>query len=269
MEAVLPKKTIRLNGVCKDIETLLGIKVNFIALPFQKNLALCPCPLKKFCVNHKDFLNQRKLCRNAEVLKINQAKDKKPFEIFRFKCGLSELIFPVFNGRKLFGAILTNKLSFFNSRQVKSLASLLNYYRPLLREAVASQKDLEFKTKDKIIIGKAKDFIRKNYHHAKIPLRDLAREVNSSYFCLCRLFKKELGLNFVQYLTLIRLKASLSLLLNPNLTVYQVAYAVGFPDAQYFDRIFKKFFHCRPNQYRHLLISKREELKQKVLSPLY
>ena len=56
--------------------------------------------------------------------------------------------------------------------------------------------------------------------------------------------------------------------LNRNLTVGQVSYAVGFSDAQYFDRVFKKFFNCTPVEYRLSSVSKKERIKQRGLSSL-
>ena len=133
---------------------------------------------------------------------------------------------------------------------------------------VAAPHDSAARTKDKVIISRSRNFIKKNYHQEKLPLRDLAREANTSYFYLCRLFKRELGVTFVQYVALTRVNAALRLLENVNLTIAQVSYAVGITDAQYFDRVFKRTLGCRPKEYRQYSVAKREEIRQEVLAKL-
>ena len=276
----MPKKTIKLNGIFSDLKNLTGIDFKFI--PASGEIDLPACSGRKIC-KAVDFATQRNRCRDIEISAINKSK-KPDFKISRFRCGLSEFILPVFNNGNLHGVILTNKikgknnflnlandstLPILNSKQMISFASLLNYFRMHFKEIVSSHQDAIPNTKDRIIIDRAKNFIAKNYHHSRIPLKDLAKEIHTSYFSLCRLFKKELNLNFTQYLTLVRLNAALRLLQNRNLTIAQVSYAVGFSDAQYFDRVFKKILNCTPKEYRFSAISKREKIGQKVLSQLF
>ncbi|MFH1678456.1 MAG: AraC family transcriptional regulator [Candidatus Omnitrophota bacterium] len=279
-EVALRGKVIKLNGICKDLENLTGASFTFI--PALKEIGLPLCSEEKIC-KAKDFYKQRVFCRDLEAVTVDKFKKSSIFKICRFRCGLSEFILPVYNGGNLRGIVLTNKIKeknnspdtardanppCLNSKQINSLASLLNYCGAQFKEIIASRQDLVPNTRDKILINRARHFIEEKYHHLRLPLKDVAKEINTSYFYLCRLFKKELNLTFVQYLTLVRLKASLKLLQNLNLTVAQVSYAVGFADAQYFDRIFKKFLNCRPKDYRFSSSAKKEKIRQKVLSAL-
>lgn len=263
----MPGKIIKLNGIYKALENLTG--VNFKFLPAHKEISPPLCNKKQIC-KANNFKKQRIDCQGIEVSRIRKCRNPD-LKICKFICGSSELILPVFNKRNLIGVVLSDKINKktnrLNSGQIASLASILDYCRCRLVENAAFCRDSVPNTKDKVIIQRAKNFIEKNYHNAKIPLRDLAREVNTSYFYLCRLFKRELNLTFVRYLTLLRLRAALKLLENLNLTVAQVAYAVGFSDAQYFDRVFKKILNCRPIEYRLSPALKKEKIRQKVLSP--
>jgi AraC family L-rhamnose operon regulatory protein RhaS len=55
----------------------------------------------------------------------------------------------------------------------------------------------------------------------------------------------------VQFLTQYRLETAASLLKKqPDLTVSEIAYAVGFSSGQYFATVFRKRYGCSPTDYR-------------------
>lgn len=79
------------------------------------------------------------------------------------------------------------------------------------------------------------------------------------HFCsCCRVFKEALGCTIVEYLTGYRIEKSLSLLRDPDLSVTETGYAVGFTDASYFIRKFREIMGCTPRQYRNMQSSGRE-----------
>ena len=64
------------------------------------------------------------------------------------------------------------------------------------------------------------------------------------------LFKKEMGVNFVTYLTEIRVEKAKTLLCCTNKKVYEIAYEVGFGDYRYFSQIFKKHTGLTPQEFK-------------------
>lgn len=270
----MPGKIIKLNGICKDLYGLTGISFKF--LPRLEEVSPPLCSRKEFC-KAKNFKKQRMLCQSIEITAINKLR-KSNLKICRFKCGLAQFMLPIFKKDNLIGVVLTNKIKessrfplsrdskqvYLKPRQIASLAAILNRCRAQLAENITLFQDSVPNSRDKVLIQRAKNYIEKNHHNSKLPLKDLAQEIHTSYFYLCRLFKKELKLSFIQYLSLVRLRAALKLLQNLNLTVAQVSYAVGFSDAQYFDRVFKKILKCRPKDYRLGSNFKREKIRQKV-----
>lgn len=64
------------------------------------------------------------------------------------------------------------------------------------------------------------------------------------------LFKQQVGKNPLEYLNEIRvMKAARKLLVSGD-NISDIAYEVGYEDANYFSRIFKKYFCITPKQYR-------------------
>ncbi|MBC7105047.1 MAG: helix-turn-helix domain-containing protein, partial [Firmicutes bacterium] len=98
-------------------------------------------------------------------------------------------------------------------------------------------------------VAKAVEYVRKNYHR-EVSLTDVARVIylNPQYFS--RVFRREMGMTFVDYLTMVRLEKAKELLLGSDLPVGVIAREVGYPDANYFSRIFKKRERVSPTEYR-------------------
>ncbi|GFZ83117.1 DNA-binding response regulator [Paenibacillus marchantiophytorum] len=64
------------------------------------------------------------------------------------------------------------------------------------------------------------------------------------------LFKKEMGVNFTEYISKLRIDYAGTLLHNANLTIQQVSEKSGFNDYFYFTRIFKKVTGLTPSEFK-------------------
>lgn len=99
------------------------------------------------------------------------------------------------------------------------------------------------------LIGEATAVIRQRFAEP-LTLDSVAQKVFVSPFYLSHLFKEELGLTFVEYLTRVRIEEAKRLLASSNLSVLGVAEKVGYEDASYFSKVFRKATGLTPNQYR-------------------
>ena len=90
------------------------------------------------------------------------------------------------------------------------------------------------------------------HYHEKISESAVAELCSLSPFRLCRAFKKELGINFRDFVVMHRIEESKRLLQNPNLSITDVAFSVGFCDAAYFSRMFRRRLGSTPSEYRAL-----------------
>lgn len=83
-----------------------------------------------------------------------------------------------------------------------------------------------------------------------ISLQTVAMQINVNPSYLSRIFKQEMGENFVTYLTRVRIKKAQHYLRDRNFKVYEVADKVGYPNTAYFSKIFKKMTGMSPEEYR-------------------
>ena len=99
-------------------------------------------------------------------------------------------------------------------------------------------------------ISAALEHIRAHYAE-DLSLQDVAGAVylNNEYFS--RRFKKEVGVNFSEYLLRLRLSQAVKLLQNTNLRVGTIADQVGIPNVSYFSLVFKKQYGVTPNEMRY------------------
>lgn len=93
------------------------------------------------------------------------------------------------------------------------------------------------------------EFIRLNLQ-AKITLEDMARYVSMNKNYLSRLFKKETGKVFQEYLIDVRMKKAGEYLLATDLKISDIADRVGYADIFYFNRVFKSYYNMSPSEYK-------------------
>jgi two-component system response regulator YesN len=109
------------------------------------------------------------------------------------------------------------------------------------------------KKKVKLSLKKAIDFINENYSK-QITLNQVAEHIYLSPYYISRLFKKELGKNFSEFLIEVRIEKAKELLKDIQYKIYEIAELVGIQDAHYFSRIFKKYVNLSPSEYRDMNI---------------
>jgi len=120
---------------------------------------------------------------------------------------------------------------------------------------VVSGSDKQYSRNQEAIM-KAIGFIRKNYHDKDISLQKVAAEVSLSHYYFSHIFKNELKITFIEYLTKIKMEAAAKLLKNKNLNINQIAYAVGYQDPNYFSKVFKRYMKTSPIDYRGNILKK-------------
>ncbi|MBP1990431.1 response regulator transcription factor [Paenibacillus eucommiae] len=97
----------------------------------------------------------------------------------------------------------------------------------------------------------AKRYIDEHYED-KLHLEDVAGflYMNPNYFS--SLFKREMGLSFVDYVNEFRIRKARTLLVETDEKVYEVSIRVGYSNFSYFNKLFKRLNGVTPQAYREL-----------------
>ena len=84
----------------------------------------------------------------------------------------------------------------------------------------------------------------------EVSLSVLAEEFHLNPQYISQLFKNEIGVGFLAYLTNIRMEKAKKLLLSTSLSIAEVAEQAGYGDYRVFTKVFKKAEGVTPSQYR-------------------
>lgn len=102
-------------------------------------------------------------------------------------------------------------------------------------------------------VKKVMDYIWDNYGDSSLSIKTLADHVYLTSTYLSNVFKKSTGITIGQYLVDVRIDKAKRLMKEPKLKFYEVASMVGYKDANYFAKIFKKKTNMTPSEYKESL----------------
>ncbi len=100
-------------------------------------------------------------------------------------------------------------------------------------------------------LAEAFKFIEANYMN-DISLSDVAKAVGFSESYFSRMFKDITEKNFILYLNEYRIKQAELFLMASNMSIADIAYAVGFNSIVTFNRSFKSIKGCSPSVYKKI-----------------
>lgn len=103
-----------------------------------------------------------------------------------------------------------------------------------------------------VTVDKVKKFVDANYSLEECSLSMAADNAGVSAGYLSALFKKLVGVKFIEYLTNVRMEQARLLLKTTDLKHYEVAYEVGYANPHYFSVAFKKHVGVSPSEFKTL-----------------
>ncbi|HHY83876.1 MAG TPA: helix-turn-helix domain-containing protein, partial [Clostridiales bacterium] len=148
---------------------------------------------------------------------------------------------------EIFGKELYN----LNSLQYTSqpVENILDSLIDTIRVCIDITKD-SIKENISLSIKKAIEIIKNEFSNPQLGVEYVAGKVhlNENYFC--RLFKKEIGISFVDYVSKLRLEKAQELLKESTIKIKDISERVGFSNPHYFGIWFKENTGVTPSQYR-------------------
>lgn len=232
-----------------------GIGVSFYMEAEDGGLHLINLSLANKRLAFENFLKQAML-ENAyslfeDIVDVLCHK-KNSLHWFQVRHELLKLYLALYNGALHYGEsdrFFTKYFEGLNALQYLSLDQAVT----LLRNTLHNLQHSNFQ--DIIDVGfsdyanQTKEIIDQNYS-TDLSLGDIARRFDITPEYLSTVFRKEIGSNFVEYLTDVRIEHACRLLSDKDLKVNEIARMVGFENADYFGRVFKRKIHMTPRQYQ-------------------
>lgn len=129
-------------------------------------------------------------------------------------------------------------VSLDNAREILASGVSNHYNKPIIGSDIQS-----------VTLRPAIEYINANYKE-DIKVSTLTDVCNISAGYLSRLFVKETGYTFTEYLNRVKIMAACEMLKNTDYSIAGISDALGFSDPSYFNRVFKKIESVTPAVYR-------------------
>lgn len=217
-------------------------------------------PMAYSTVNEKEIINLMKI---MEAEKLNQVIEKMYLDFINSKLAYEEI-------KKICLRIITIAISQLEEIGV-DFRKYCNGFEPYIEiEKYETLEDIKIwmksifdsfievlqKSKNEKFNGIVKvaiQYINEHYRE-DIGVEHIAAitYVTPNYFS--RVFKKETGKSFTEWINIVRLDKAKILLKDLKLRVYEVAEKVGYNDYKIFTHNFRKYVGCTPKEYRENIL---------------
>ncbi len=169
-----------------------------------------------------------------------------------FKLEISKLISEILNYYEEYALtpdynVISDILDYDISRKVNSIESLQSYLWDYLLDELF--KNICDKAEQKDVIYQIAEYLNENIE-CDINLEDCARHFNYNASYLSRMFKKNFGKTYTDYVTEKRMERCEELLLETDISINELAERFGYSSTQNFIRVFKKYTLLTPGQFR-------------------
>lgn len=244
----------KLNELMHSFHTLTGIKLAV----FDRNgyeVAAYPdghCP---FCAGMHANPSTRALCDASDRSSFERCRETRRLIVYECHAGLIEASAPLEQDGIVFGYIMIGQISdnrdvakkysvLYKSQEdiratVEILRACISYL--LLNEMVAPERQRFFARLNECIDAHLTDHLSS---------ASLAKALSMSRSKLYELSGRYLGQGVADYVTYRRMAHAQQLLKDTSLPIAQVAMQSGYPDYNYFCRLFRKRCNQTPKQYR-------------------
>ncbi len=101
-------------------------------------------------------------------------------------------------------------------------------------------------------LQKVLDLLETEFTH-QLSIEELARRAGVSHSYLRRLFERKFQISPSRYLQNIRMAYARQYLLDTKSSIAEVAALCGYPDSNYFTRLFRQLHRCTPSEYRDIM----------------
>ncbi|MEG6522913.1 response regulator transcription factor [Desulfotomaculum sp. 1211_IL3151] len=116
-------------------------------------------------------------------------------------------------------------------------------------QADEEMMDPDTESNQRDFIEKARKYIHDNFRQ-KLTLQDVSSYafLNPQYFS--RIFRKEVGVSYTDYVNKLRIEYACKLLETTSYPAYRISSECGFTDPSYFNRVFVQQMNMTPKAYR-------------------
>lgn len=193
---------------------------------------------------------------NIVIEVFRRLKSNNNYKMEYVQCICSEILLissrSMYEAGENFDEIICDKSEMLYTLQnIENIFVLEDYMKDTLKKLAVYFSKKHTSKNDKIVLD-IKRIISEEYM-TEISVNKIAQSVFLSPNYISLIFKKETGVTITDYLTNIRIEKAKELLKDADLLIQQVSEMVGYEDASYFSKVFKKNTGIHPVRYRSFI----------------
>ena len=119
------------------------------------------------------------------------------------------------------------------------------------KESLAASAELEERKENDSLYEQMIRYIDENLEK-KITLEEMAESLHANGSYLSRLYKNKRGVNHFDEILRKRVEKAKEYMITTDWKIYRISEAVGFEDTGYFSRVFKRYTHMSPKEFRSM-----------------
>ena len=262
----------KINSVLQDFNNVTGIRIDLIGADFTP-ISCCEYENNNYCNLVKSCPAGKRACAHSDMMLLKKCQESRKLEIHVCHAGLVDVIVPIIYLDEIIGYLIFGQMrandnfasiveylsslglnidfaqAFFNSlplvdearmNSISNIASLLVKY--ILLENML-KPDLSQNMQRTI------QYIDENLDKP-LSVKNISKNVNVSKSVLYKNFHSRFNCTLSEYINSQRIERSTLLLLNTDLSIDEISQRVGFSNASYFSKTFKKQMGTSPLRYR-------------------
>ena len=256
----------------KDFYNLVGLKV-CIYDNNEEELAFYPEKLSSFCAVLREDKEMDKRCRECDCCAFAECKRTRKQYVYTCHAGLLECMSPIVFDKKIIGYLVLGQIKAGEDtdfdkiahrlpvdkierlrKEYDSLASIeVDKLRSAMRILDACTgyeylKALVGRSENKVDVMLA-DYINDNLG-GELSVPGLCSKFHLAHSEIYAIFKRCFNATPAEYIKARRLEKACELLKNTDMPINKIGSKCGFPDYNYFSKVFKKEKGTNPRAYR-------------------
>lgn len=216
----------------------------------------------------KDFYHDRILLL-VEKDKFADTCQTLGFDLYEFFKKYKGVIQVPLEDQKYIEKLLTDISIEINNREegfkILVQARMLELWLYVIRlryNGALHKDDSESTTWKNQVVYEAADYIKKHFDESK-SLNDISSKFYVDKCYLSRIFKSMTGFTVNEYINIQRIRQAQKLLEETSYSITEIAHTVGYDNATYFSRIFRKYIESTPLQYRKNKKAYQQSIRKK------
>ncbi|MGO4497666.1 response regulator [Paenibacillus sp. 2RAB27] len=168
--------------------------------------------------------------------------------VHRLIMDLFAMVFRYYADRGLVGKIPHETAHNYHAViEIGDLENVRKWAKQFIRDLMVLNMNSK-ETNAKLIVDAAQKYILQNFHR-DLSLEEVANHVFLNHIYFSRIFKLAVGINYIDYLTQLRIQKAIELLETRQYKIHEITEKVGYLNSKYFARLFKQTTGVSPKDY--------------------